>query len=90
MFTPSFTPRGEHSLLLRRMENGDNFTPRGQNSPLGDNLAPGAKFSSGGKVNNGPLELRVVISNPAGVIHKVAVFKKEKKAIVQSGHPEIN
>jgi hypothetical protein len=33
MFTPSFTPRGEHSLLFRRMEGRtENFTPgRGQN-----------------------------------------------------------
>jgi hypothetical protein len=30
MFTPSFTPRGEHSLLFRRMEGrSENFTPRG-------------------------------------------------------------
>jgi hypothetical protein len=29
-FTPSFTPRGEHSLLFRRMEGRtENFTPRG-------------------------------------------------------------
>jgi hypothetical protein len=30
MFTPSFTPRGEQSLLFRRMEGQtDNFTPKG-------------------------------------------------------------
>jgi hypothetical protein len=30
MFTPSFTPRGEHYLLFRRMEGRtENFTPRG-------------------------------------------------------------
>jgi hypothetical protein len=30
MFTPSFTPRGQHSLLFRRMEGRtENFTPRG-------------------------------------------------------------
>jgi hypothetical protein len=30
MFTPSFTPRGEHSVLFRRMEGQtENFTPRG-------------------------------------------------------------
>jgi hypothetical protein len=29
-FTPSFIPRGEHSLLFRRMEGRtENFTPRG-------------------------------------------------------------
>jgi hypothetical protein len=29
-FTPSFTPRGEQSLLFRRMEGRtENFTPRG-------------------------------------------------------------
>jgi hypothetical protein len=50
MFTPSFTPRGEHSLLFRRMEDrsenfipGDDFTPRRQNSSLGDNFASGIK-----------------------------------------------
>jgi hypothetical protein len=54
MFTPSFTPRGEHSLLFRRMggqtENftpGDNFTPRGQNSPWGTNSPLGSKFAPG-------------------------------------------
>jgi hypothetical protein len=45
MFTPSFTPRGEHSLLFRRMEGRtENFTPRGHNSPLGDKFAPRVKF----------------------------------------------
>jgi hypothetical protein len=30
MFTPSFIPRGEQSLLFRRMEGRtENFTPRG-------------------------------------------------------------
>jgi hypothetical protein len=44
MFTPLFTPRGEHSLLFRRMEGRtENFTPREQNSPLGDNFAPGGQ-----------------------------------------------
>jgi hypothetical protein len=58
MFTPSFTPRGEHSLLFGRMEGwtenytpppGDNFTPRGQNLPLGP------KFAPWGEVKNVPL-----------------------------------
>jgi hypothetical protein len=32
MSTPSFNPRGEHSLQFRRMEGQtENFTPRGQN-----------------------------------------------------------
>jgi hypothetical protein len=49
-FTPSFTPRGEHSLLFRRMEGeqrisppGDNFT-WGQSLPLGDQLRMGLFF----------------------------------------------
>jgi hypothetical protein len=42
MFTPSFSPRGEHSLLFKRMEGRpENFTPRGQNSSLEDNFAHG-------------------------------------------------
>jgi hypothetical protein len=57
MFTPLFTPRGEHSLQFRRMEGrtenftpGGNFTHRGQNSPLRDNFAPrGQSLSSGVK-----------------------------------------
>jgi hypothetical protein len=56
MFTPSFTPRVEHSLLFRRIEGkqrisppGDNFTPRGQNSPLGVKVCPW------GEVKNVPL-----------------------------------
>jgi hypothetical protein len=47
---PFVHPRGEHSLLFRRMEGrtenftlGDNFTPRGQNSPLEDNFTPGGQ-----------------------------------------------
>jgi hypothetical protein len=44
MFTPSFTPRGEHSLLFRRMEGRtENFALRGQTLPLGDNFAHGVK-----------------------------------------------
>jgi hypothetical protein len=46
MFTPSFTPMGEHSLLFRRMEgrienfttHGDKFNPRGQNLTPGDKI----------------------------------------------------
>jgi hypothetical protein len=46
-----FTPKGEHSLLFRRIKGqtenftppGDKYTPRGQNSPLGENFAPGVK-----------------------------------------------
>jgi hypothetical protein len=54
MLAPSFTPRGEHFLLLRRMVGRtekltpprDNFThgPRGQNSPLGTTSPLGAKL----------------------------------------------
>jgi hypothetical protein len=50
MFTPSFTPRGEHSLLFWRMEGRiENFTPGGQLSPYG------SKFAPRGEVKNGPL-----------------------------------
>jgi hypothetical protein len=50
MFTPLFTPRGEHDLLFSRMEGqtenlppGDNFTSKGQSSFLGDNFTPGGQ-----------------------------------------------
>jgi hypothetical protein len=53
-FTPSFSPRGEHSLMFRRMEGqtefhppGDNFTPRGQNSLLGPTLPLEVKLRMG-------------------------------------------
>jgi hypothetical protein len=57
MFTVSFAPRGEHSLLFRRMEGQkqtishprDNFTPVGQLRPWG------SKFALRGEVKNGPL-----------------------------------
>jgi hypothetical protein len=46
MFTLSFTPRGEHSILFRRMEGQtdyltprNNFNPRVQSSPMRDNFA---------------------------------------------------
>jgi hypothetical protein len=43
-FTPLFTPRGEHSLLFRRMEGRtDNFTPRGQTHPWGTTSPLGVK-----------------------------------------------
>jgi hypothetical protein len=36
MITPSFTPRGEHSRLFRRMEGQtENFTPRTKLTPGG-------------------------------------------------------
>jgi hypothetical protein len=65
MFTPLFTPRGEHSLLFRRMEGRtENFTPSGITSPLGDKFHPlgttsplGSKFAPKGEVKNGPLSL---------------------------------
>jgi hypothetical protein len=45
MFAPSFTPRGKHSLLFRRMEGRtENFTPRGQLHPWGQSLPLGAKL----------------------------------------------
>jgi hypothetical protein len=50
MLTPSFSPRGEHSLLFIGMEvqkkiftPRDTVTPRGQNSTLGDNFVPGGQ-----------------------------------------------
>jgi hypothetical protein len=56
MFTPLFTPRGEHSLLLRRMEGRtENFTPKGKLHPQGTTSPLGAKFSPRGAVKNGPL-----------------------------------
>jgi hypothetical protein len=48
MFIPSFTPRGEHSLLFRRMEGQtENFTPEGQIRPWGKSLPLGAKLTMG-------------------------------------------
>jgi hypothetical protein len=44
MFTPSFTTRGEHSLLFRIMEGRTkDFIPMGLNSSMGDKFAPGVK-----------------------------------------------
>jgi hypothetical protein len=47
MFTPSFTPRGEHSLQLRRMEGrtgnstpGEQLAPGGQRLPLNESVIP--------------------------------------------------
>jgi hypothetical protein len=51
IFTPSLTPRGEQSLLFRRMEGqtefhpqGTKFTPGGQIRPWGQSLPLGAKL----------------------------------------------
>jgi hypothetical protein len=67
MFIPLFTPRGEYSLLFRRMEGRtENFTPWGQNSPLGDNFAHGgqsfpleAKLRMGLRMSVGRICVRV-------------------------------
>jgi hypothetical protein len=51
MFTPSFTPRGEHSLVFRRMEGWtENFTPKGTKFTPGGQLRPWwLKFARRGK-----------------------------------------
>jgi hypothetical protein len=67
MFTPSFTPRGEHlHVTVKKNEGanrefhpyGDNFTPRGHSSPLG------SKFAPRGEVKNGHLATLII---PDGV-----------------------
>jgi hypothetical protein len=58
-FTPSFTPRGEHYLLFKRMEGRtENFTPRGQIHPWVTNSPLGSKFAPRGEVKNGPQNRR--------------------------------
>jgi hypothetical protein len=57
MFTPLFTPRGEHSLGTTYLEEwrgeqiispqGTKFTPGGQLRPLGQSLPLGAKLRMG-------------------------------------------
>jgi hypothetical protein len=55
MFTPSFTPRGEHSLLKNGGANRE-FHPQGIASLPGDKIHPwGSKFAPRGEVKNGPL-----------------------------------
>jgi hypothetical protein len=55
MFTPSFTRRGEHSLLFRRMEGQtENFSPREYFHPWGAKSPLGVKFAPRGEVKNGP------------------------------------
>jgi hypothetical protein len=49
MFTPLFTPKGEHSILFIRMEGQtENYTP-----PQGITSPRGTKFTPRGKVKNG-------------------------------------
>jgi hypothetical protein len=57
MFTPLFTPRGEHYLLLRRMEGQtENFAPRDDKIlPWGTTSLLGSKFAPRGEVKNGPM-----------------------------------
>jgi hypothetical protein len=54
MFTPSFTPRDEHSPLFRRTEGQNRISPPGDNFTPGDKIHPwrwslplGAKFRMG-------------------------------------------
>jgi hypothetical protein len=68
MFTSSFTPRGEHSLLLRRMEGQtENSTPGGQLRRQGTKFTSGVTVCSRGEVKNGrrALHTYVVVSFPA-------------------------
>jgi hypothetical protein len=66
MFTPSFTPRGEHTLLFRRMEEQtENFIPRGLPHPQETKFTPreqnsslGSKIAPRGIVKNGLLIFR--------------------------------
>jgi hypothetical protein len=77
MLTPSLTPRGEHSLLFRRLEGqtenftpGDNFTPRGQSSPLGDNLPPGGQsLPIGAKLRMGLWHTHTHLSGDVNLCH---------------------
>jgi hypothetical protein len=63
MFTPSFTPRGKHSLLFKRMKGRtENINPRGKLYSQGTKFTPGgqlrpwrSKFSPRGEDKNGPL-----------------------------------
>jgi hypothetical protein len=79
MFTPSFTPRGEHSLLVRRMEGRtENFIPQGITTPPGDTVHPwgtssslGSKFAPWGEVKNGPLDSLFGVKSPAFEIHSL-------------------
>jgi hypothetical protein len=58
MFTPLFTPRGEHSLLFRRMEGQtENFTPGDNFTPGGQLRSWGSKFAPRGEVKIGPLNV---------------------------------
>jgi hypothetical protein len=57
MYTPSFTPRGDHTWLFRRMEGQtenftprDNFTPREKIHPWGTTSPLGSKFAPWGDV----------------------------------------
>jgi hypothetical protein len=43
MFTPLFNPRGEYSLLFRRMEG-----PTENVTPYGTKFTPGSNFDPGG------------------------------------------
>jgi hypothetical protein len=52
LFTPSFTPRGEHSLIFRRTKGRtEGISPWGITSPLEANLTPGGShFAPRGKI----------------------------------------
>jgi hypothetical protein len=56
MFTPSFTPRGEHTLQFSRIEGSTENSPQGITSPPQGTTSPlGSKFAPRGEVKNGPL-----------------------------------
>jgi hypothetical protein len=50
-----FTPRGEHSLLFKRMEGQTEFHPQGTKfAPVGQLRPWGSYFAPRGEVKNGP------------------------------------
>jgi hypothetical protein len=56
MFTPLFTPWGEHSIVVKNGGANREFHPEGINSPLGAKFTPEGCLRPG-EVKNGPLNI---------------------------------
>jgi hypothetical protein len=81
MFTPSFTPTGEHSLLFRQKNGGANreFHPKGITSTPGDKIHPwGQSLPLGARLRMGP-GVDVMINAIFSTNFSAEIFDKSKQ-----------
>jgi hypothetical protein len=89
MFAPLFTPRGEPSLLFRRMEGQtENFTVQEITSPLADKVHSwGQSLPLGAKLKNGPQAFTKRATHASR--HKVGRIRLQHQAVQGKAFHEV-